>query len=206
VLVYGQEDARGTKATTDQGGSDDRLQPGEVRQSGPLHHFPVPGPDEVGGVRLRKILYFSDALQYLHTGQPITGATYVKQQYGPVPKQLNAALERLESWGALKVKREPHPYGYPMDLYYALGEPDLSLFTPEEISRVDRLIDKICNNFSAERISTASHHEAWEAGDIGEELPYHTVFVAKSGEITEDAVACARERIERYERSSRARV
>ncbi len=165
-----------------------------------------PDPTKLGAVRLRKILYFADALQYLHTGEPITGATYVKQQYGPVPRELRQALTRLEEKGLLRIKRDVHPLGNPMDFYFALGEPDLSLFKPEEIARVDQLLDKICNEYTAGQISEFSHHQAWRAAAIGEELPYHTIFVARSGEITDDAIAWAKERIEKYERASSARA
>jgi hypothetical protein len=166
----------------------------------------VQDPTNLGAVRLRKILRYADVIQYLYTGKPITGATYVRQQLGPVPKELGEALARLERRGALKVKRHIHPYGYPMVFYYALEEPNLSLFAPDEISRVDQLIDTICNKYTAAQISEVAHDEAWEAAAIGEELPYHTAFVASSGEITEEAVAWAKERIERYERTSRARA
>jgi len=162
-----------------------------------------PDPTRLGAVRLRKILYFADALQYFHTGKPITGATYIKLEGGPVPTELGNALARLEKRGALKVKRDEHPYGYPMVFYYALEEPDIDLFTSTEISRVDRLIAKVCNEYTAAQISDLSHHEAWEAAEIGEELPYHTIFVARSGEITKEDVIWARKRIGRHERASR---
>ncbi len=161
-----------------------------------------PDPTELGAVRLRKILYYADSLNFLHFGRAITGATYVKWGGGPVPKELSRTLGELDSEGALKAKRATHPLGYPMVYYYAFRAPDLNLFSAEEISVVDEVIQAICERHTAASISRLSHHNAWEIAQIGEELPYESVFVQRFGEIDEDAIAWAREEIRRYEARS----
>ncbi len=163
-----------------------------------------PDPTKLGAVRLRKILYYADSLHYMKTRRPIAGAVYIKWEKGPVPRQLEASLDRLERSGALVVKQDMHPYGYPMTFYYALREPDIKRFDAEEISLVDELIQIICSEYTAESISKLSHHNAWEVAEIGEELPYETVFVRWFGEINEDAVEWAKKEIKRYERSEEA--
>jgi hypothetical protein len=163
-----------------------------------------PDPTKLGAVRLRKILYYADSLHYMKTRKPIAGATYIKWEKGPVPRQLQASLDRLEKRGALVVKQGAHPYGYPMTFYYALKEPDIKRFDAEEISLVDGLIQTICSEYTAESISKLSHHNAWEVAAIGEELPYETIFARWFGEINEDALAWAKEEIRRYEVSKEA--
>jgi len=54
-----------------------------------------------GATKLNKILYFSDFLSFLRTGEAITGSEYVKQKNGPIPKHLVPVRESLES------KRKP---------------------------------------------------------------------------------------------------
>jgi hypothetical protein len=159
-----------------------------------------PDPTRLGAVRLRKILYFADVLHYAKTGHPLTGATYIKWEYGPVPRELVDAERRLETRRALVIRRSAHPLGHPMTHYYVLSDPDLSRFAPEEISLVDELIRAICDDHTAASISAASHHHAWQVAEIGEELPYETIFVSRFAEITPEAVEWAKSEIERYER------
>jgi hypothetical protein len=42
-----------------------------------------------------------------------------------------------------------------------------------------------------------THDEAWEMAEIGEDLPFFTVFSARRGEINEDDVAWADRQIEK---------
>ena len=39
---------------------------------------------DLGSIKLNKVLWFSDITAYLHLGEPITGETYLKRQFGPV--------------------------------------------------------------------------------------------------------------------------
>ena len=156
-------------------------------------------PARLGAVRLRKILYYSDVLHYAKTGKPITGATYIKWENGPVPREMDASLSRLERREALRQKRTTHRLGYPMTHYFALASPDLRQFTADEISLVDEMLQIICDEHTADSISKASHHDAWRLAEIGEELPYETIFVSKFAEITPDAVEWAKGEIRRYE-------
>lgn len=158
-----------------------------------------PDPTKLGAVRLRKILYYSDSLNYLYSGHAITGATYVKWSGGPVPRELSRTLQALEQQGAIKVKPDVHPLGYPMTHYYAFKDSDLREFSAQEISLVDEVIQAICHKHTAESISRLSHHNAWKVAEIGEELPYESVFAWCFGEINEEAVAWAKREIEKYE-------
>ena len=47
-------------------------------------------PAKLGRVKLNKILWLTDFTSYYETGKPMTGARYVKRQFGPVP----SAIER----------------------------------------------------------------------------------------------------------------
>jgi uncharacterized phage-associated protein len=158
-----------------------------------------PDPVRLGAVRLRKILYFSDVFRYAKTGHPLTGATYLKWEHGPVPREMTGALHRLESRGALRQRHVAHPRGYGMVQYFPLADPDLSMFTAEEISLVDEMLEMICAQ-TADSISEATHYlHAWRLADIGEELPYETIFVHRFAEITPEAIDWAKGEIARYE-------
>ena len=56
------------------------------------------GDSTFGKVKLAKILYYADFASYRDYGQPVTGASYKKLQFGPVPSDfLDILDEMLES-------------------------------------------------------------------------------------------------------------
>jgi hypothetical protein len=54
--------------------------------------------------KLAAILYQADMQRYLETGRSITGATYIKEPVGPVPKQLRGVLDGMIERGEVAVK------------------------------------------------------------------------------------------------------
>ena len=62
--------------------------------------------DWFGAVKLNKVLWFSDTEAFAHTGEPITGATYTRQQFGPVPKAIMPIRDELQREGAITIVRE----------------------------------------------------------------------------------------------------
>ena len=152
-------------------------------------------PRTLGSVKLQKILWYSDLTCYLRLGTPITGATYVKQAFGPVAREAARAVTELEENGNL-VERPAFTGDYRKRdrkrEYIAMSRPNLALFTSEEISVVEEVMDEICFQHTAASISEASHDEIWGLAEIGEEIPYETVFVASRAEITEADIEWAK--------------
>jgi uncharacterized phage-associated protein len=68
-------------------------------------------PEDLGNVKLHKILYFADMLSFSDTGKPLTGVEYLKQAFGPTARHLTAALKELEASGALRVDTR-NVYGF----------------------------------------------------------------------------------------------
>lgn len=140
-------------------------------------------PTTLGATKLNKILWYSDRLAFLWLGKPITNETYIKKQFGPVPKHIDEVVSFLEDEGDLVEKWVRDIY--PRREYISLKEPDISVFSAEEISLVDGLIDKICNHHTATSISNASHGKIWELASIGEDIPHATIFADELGDIDE---------------------
>src|SRR5260370_28750131 len=61
-------------------------------------------PTKLGAVKLNKVLWRADFRAYLELGQPVTGATYVKRQFGPVPSDILPTLRELEAEGNLSIR------------------------------------------------------------------------------------------------------
>lgn len=148
-------------------------------------------PSVLGSVKLNKVLWYSDVINYMVTGKPITGETYVKRQHGPVPKHVVAAINELVKEGKIARGKVDH-FGFIKHEYIALVESDKNAFTGAEISLVDEAFDHVCLNHTARSISQETHGVIWELAAMGEEIPYYTVFAAAVGEVDEDDMAWAR--------------
>lgn len=144
--------------------------------------FRCENPQQLGKTKLNKILWFSDMLTFERTGKPLTGECYVKLQYGPVPRHIDDAIEDLKSDGKLSVRLPEQTYD--PTLFFAIEAPDISDFTAEEVSLVDRIIDVITRNHTATSISRATHDDIYELAEMGEEIPYEAFLASELGEVT----------------------
>ena len=152
-------------------------------------------PRLLGTVKLNKVLWYAERMWHLRTGQPIAGATYLKQQFGPVAKTLAPLVAELEKEGALSTRERSH--GGSLMQYFARFEPDLSVFTAPEISVVDSLIETICFRDAPSPVDFAADDQVWKLAQIGETLPYYTVFAARPAEILKRDMDWAVEHVRR---------
>ena len=142
-------------------------------------------PQKLGATKLNKILWFADMEHFVQTGQPLTGETYVKRQFGPAPQHVVELIEELEREGKLVV-REPEVTYEPRG-FIALVAPKLHPeFTADQISLVDAIQSEICYQHTARSISDATHDELWHLADLGEEIPYEAYLVTPLGEVTRE--------------------
>lgn len=145
-----------------------------------------------GSVILYKILYFSDHLAYGKLGQPITGAEYMKEKHGPIPRTSLPARQELESEGRLRVDDVRHGRGT-LKKPVALTSPEMSIFSDAEIALVDAIIERFWHS-STRKVRTAAHDvKAWRAYKIGETIPYETVFVAPNQRLTRKEIKIGQE-------------
>jgi hypothetical protein len=152
-------------------------------------------PDSLGSVKLNKILWLSDFRAYYETQQAITGARYVKRQYGPVPSNIKPVLRELEAEGALSVKEKPF-HGYTKTEFVVHRDPDTSRFSAAELGLVERMIQFVLYEHTAKSISEMSHDHIWHTAEEGEEIPYYTIF-SNPGKIGDDEREWARLELER---------
>ena len=129
---------------------------------------------ELGKVKLHKILYFSDMLHYLATGEPLTGVEYRKQKFGPVARHLTWACERLSEEGKIRIDKRDY-FGFQKLDYISIRNPDSRSLSNQAVQILNDVIEFVCSR-SAREISELSHNSAWEAAKLGETLPYFTVY------------------------------
>jgi len=146
---------------------------------------------DLGATKLNKILWFSDVASYMQSGEPITGETYLKESYGPVPAHVLKALDDLSQEGKIFIRNAAY-FGFRKKEYVTLARPDLSSFTADEISLVDDFIQFVCCGHTARSISELTHNQAWELAQFGEEIPYYSILVGRDLAITQDDMEWAR--------------
>ena len=136
----------------------------------------------LGKTRLNKILWYSDREMYLKSGHTISGETYLKFPKGPLSKHFLAVIDDLKDSGKLVVRRT-RVYDYEQFEYISLVEPDISLFSTEEMDIIGRQIAWI-SSLTAEEVSLRSHGRAWETTMENDEIPMFSVLTEKIRDLT----------------------
>jgi Protein of unknown function (DUF4065) len=135
------------------------------------------GVKNFGAIKLNKVLWFSDARAFEALGQAITGETYLRRKFGPVPQHIDEALAELQDEGKTQSWSEPF-YDFEVKRFTAHEPPDSTMFSPDELGFIDWWIRHVSHEHTASSISEMSHDYGWRIVKDGEELPYKA-FLAR---------------------------
>lgn len=152
-------------------------------------------PDELGAVKLHKVLYYTDMLAYLETGLPVTGSPYRKRPFGPTCDPLLAVIDELERERLISVS-EVNYHGYAKKKFASTSDIPTNVLSADEKKLLDDMIDFVCRNHTAKTISDFSHDMVWQMVDFGEVIPYHNALHLIPNEVSADAMAWAKMEIE----------
>jgi len=134
------------------------------------------GDDSFGSVKLNKLLFYIDFTAYQRWGRSVTGKEYQKLEQGPAPRALLPVFQRLRDEGAMAL-REKKYFNRFQKRPVALREPELSVFTPEEIDLVNHVVEK-CRHLDGTAISNKSHEWiGWQIADLHETIPYQITLI-----------------------------
>ena len=155
-------------------------------------------PDQLGSIRLNKVLWFSDVTAYRMDGKPITNEKYVKQKFGPVPKRIWPALRELEAAGRISIT-EPE-YTLEPWRFESLNDPDTRSLTNRQKNITSAVLNGVLGR-TANEASEMSHDASWHAASLGEEIPLFATLTAP-GEIGDDVLAWATDWLDKREEAS----
>lgn len=130
-----------------------------------------------GKKKLAKLLYFVDFDFFEKFEKSITGATYKHLPMGPYPTELMDIVNSLVIDKKLETSfsENPEPYA-PTEVFTAISEADIGVFSKDEIQMLDRIITKY-GALSGKQLEQLSHAEApYLATDLNEEIPYELSF------------------------------
>lgn len=115
-----------------------------------------------GGVfntKMNKLLFYADFLSYKRHGIGISGLRYVAIQYGPVPVRWDVIYGSIDEVNSEIVA---FPSGNSGVNLCSDAKPDMSIFSKEEISILDYVLEKF-RNLKSNELSVISHQEdAWK--------------------------------------------
>lgn len=132
--------------------------------------------EDVGAVKLHKVLYYLDMLSYAHERRAITGATYRKRPNGPASDQLLFTLREMERAGDIRISEVDY-HGYLKKEFAPLADEPLGVLSDSELSLLDDVIEFVCRHNTARSISEYSHSLPWDMADMGGEIPYRSAML-----------------------------
>lgn len=135
----------------------------------------VGSKSNVGESVIYKLLYFIDFNYYEKYEEQLIGATYIKNNYGPTPKEFIKIVKEMEGKEELS-KVESQYFQYPQTKYLPLREPDLSILNARELQMIDSVLERLSDK-NATEISEYSHNDVpWLTTEDGKVIEYESVF------------------------------
>jgi hypothetical protein len=141
------------------------------------------GDEGFGMVKLNKLLYHADFEAYRLLGRSITGATYERQEWGPVARHLPIILDELAAAGRMHwefIPRGEHVRKVPTVEADETATPDTTMFSDDERRVIEDTLRALAT-YGGKAASDWSHEKSagWNAvKEDGREITYETAFVS----------------------------
>ena len=137
--------------------------------------YKVGAKPNIGETVIYKLLFYIDFDYYERYEEQLIGATYIKNHFGPTPKEFVKIVEKMENDGEL-IRVKDKYFSHPQTKYLPLREPNLSVVNGREVELIDEVLNKL-SDMNATQISEYSHHDVpWLTTDEGKVIPYESVF------------------------------
>lgn len=129
----------------------------------------------VGQTVLYKILYFCDFDYYEKYEEQLIGATYIKNEYGPTPREFAKIVQEMVKDGEL-IEVKSKFFGKDQKKYLPVKNPNLTVFNGRELKHIEEEISRLGNKTATE-LSDFSHKDVpWISTELGKNIPYESVF------------------------------
>ncbi len=133
------------------------------------------GKPNVGETVLYKLLYFCDFNYYELYEEHLTGSTYRKLPYGPVPQKIDTIISHMMEQGQIRRIKTSY-FDKIQTRYIPLVKPDLTELKASEKEVIDKVIEQMAD-WTAATISTYSHSDKpWNASEPNSSIDYELSF------------------------------
>lgn len=135
----------------------------------------VGGKPNVGMAVVYKLLYFIDFDYYEKYEEQLMGLTYIKNHYGPTPKEFIKVVEQMKQNGELEEVRSKY-FTYEQKKFIPVVQSDLSRISGQELAMIDDVLNRLSDK-TATDLSDYSHKDIpYLTADDGKVLSYESVF------------------------------
>jgi len=140
----------------------------------------------LGSVRLNKIVFCADVEAFDKRLEYITEGKYIKRPNGPMIDGFPFLIMEMKKEGLISEEIKETEI-YDIREYTSLAEPDVSMFSAEEIALLDRFTLEICNE-PANAASNKTHNHIWEIGEMDAPLPVAGYFKTEVLPVTDSDI------------------
>ena len=128
----------------------------------------------LGSIQVRKAVCIADAVHNSLHKQSITGAKYIKEKLGPVPDNEGfRCLNEMSISGKIEI-HEQAIGPYTKNAYYAVSDPDYSLFTESQVDIINYAA-RIAFNHTGTDLSFKTHDAVYSSINMREEIPLEAI-------------------------------
>lgn len=130
----------------------------------------------LGTTKLAKLLYYADFGFYSKYHKSITGESYIKRDFGPLPQNFYNILENLSESNKVRPKKKK-VFSFDISYYIPLEKPNMKLFSQEELNELKKTAKKYKNE-TANELTALSHKEVpWLfTKNLGEKIDYSFAY------------------------------
>ena len=130
-----------------------------------------------GAIKLNKIIWKADFDSFAGRHVPVTGREYLKQQFGPALREMRPVQRDMERDGLIAFSHKDFGDNIIEQRTIALVEPDMRIFTHEDLKFVRASIRHYWHMTGTES-SDESHGIAWQTRAIGVPMPYESSLLS----------------------------
>ncbi len=133
------------------------------------------GKPNIGMTALYKLLYFIDFDYYEKYDKQLMGLTYIKNHYGPTPREFVKVVEDMKKEGDLEEVKSPY-FAYEQKKFLPRKSANLSKMNAQETAMIESVLARY-GDMTAKQLSDLSHEDTpWVVAEDGQNIEYEHVF------------------------------
>ena len=133
------------------------------------------GKPNIGMTALYKLLYFIDFDYYEKYDKQLMGLTYIKNHYGPTPREFIKVVEDMKKEESLEEVKSAY-FAYEQKKFLPRRSADLSKLSAQETAMIDNVLSRY-GDLTATQLSDLSHEDTpWVVAEDGQNIEYEHVF------------------------------
>lgn len=138
------------------------------------------GKPNIGMTALYKLLYFIDFDYYEKYDEQLMGLTYIKNHYGPTPREFVKVVEEMKNEGELEEVKSAY-FAYEQRKFLPRKSADLASLSGQEKEMIDSVLARYGDK-SATELTRLSHDDTpYMVAEEGKNLEYEHVFYRTDG-------------------------